>query len=63
MIAKVLLVDDESPFVEALAKRLKLRELEVAIALSGPEALEKLEHELHNRRGSARRKDAGNGRH
>jgi DNA-binding NtrC family response regulator len=43
MIAKVLLVDDESPFVEALAKRLKLRELEVAIALSGPEALEKLE--------------------
>jgi DNA-binding NtrC family response regulator len=45
MIAKVLLVDDESPFVEALAKRLKLRELEVAIALSGPEALEKLEND------------------
>ena len=45
MIAKVLLVDDESPFVEALAKRLKLRELEVAIALSGPEALQKLEND------------------
>ena len=45
MIAKVLLVDDESPFVEALAKRLKLRELEVGIALSGPEALQKLEND------------------
>jgi DNA-binding NtrC family response regulator len=45
MIAKVLLVDDESPFVEALAKRLKLRELDVAIALSGPEALQKLEND------------------
>ncbi|MCX5874193.1 MAG: response regulator [Deltaproteobacteria bacterium] len=42
MIAKVLLVDDESPFVEALAKRLTLREIQVSIALSGPEALEKL---------------------
>jgi DNA-binding NtrC family response regulator len=45
MIAKVLLVDDESPFVEALAKRLKLRELEVTIALSGPEAIQKLEND------------------
>ena len=43
MIAKVLLVDDESPFVEALSKRLTMRELHVSIALSGPEALEKLE--------------------
>jgi DNA-binding NtrC family response regulator len=43
MIAKVLLVDDESPFVEALSKRLTMRELQVSIALSGPEALEKLE--------------------
>jgi DNA-binding NtrC family response regulator len=45
MIAKVLLVDDESPFVEALSKRLTMRELQVSIALSGPEALEKLEHD------------------
>jgi len=43
MIAKILLVDDESPFVEALSKRLTMRELHVSIALSGPEALEKLE--------------------
>ncbi len=43
MIAKILLVDDESPFVEALSKRLTMRELQVSIALSGPEALEKLE--------------------
>lgn len=42
MIAKVLLVDDEAPFVEALAKRLTLREIQVSTALSGPEALEKL---------------------
>ncbi len=45
MIAKILLVDDESPFVEALSKRLTMRELQVSIALSGPEALEKLEHD------------------
>jgi len=40
------LVDDESPFVEALSKRLTMRELQVSIALSGPEALEKLGHDL-----------------
>ncbi len=45
MIAKILLVDDESPFVEALSKRLTMRELQVSIALSGPEALEKLEQD------------------
>jgi DNA-binding NtrC family response regulator len=45
MIAKVLLVDDESPFVEALSKRLTMRELMVSTALSGPEALDKLEHD------------------
>ena len=43
MIAKVLLVDDEEPFVETLAKRLTKRELNVLTAFSGPEALEKLE--------------------
>jgi DNA-binding NtrC family response regulator len=45
MFAKVLLVDDESPFVEALAKRLTLRELQVSIAFSGPEAIQKLEND------------------
>jgi len=43
MIAKVLLVDDEEPFVETLTKRLTKRELNVLTAFSGPEALEKLE--------------------
>jgi DNA-binding NtrC family response regulator len=47
MITRVLLVDDEAPFVEALAKRLAKRELDVSIALSGQEALEKLEANLH----------------
>ncbi len=43
MIAKVLLVDDEEPFVETLGKRLTKRELNILKAFSGPEALEKLE--------------------
>jgi len=38
----VLLVDDEAPFVETMAKRLSKRELAVQTALSGEEALEKL---------------------
>jgi DNA-binding NtrC family response regulator len=42
MIAKVLLVDDEEPFVETLAKRLTKRELNVLTAFSAPEAFEKL---------------------
>lgn len=44
-IAKVLLVDDEVPFVETMTKRLTKRELEVYQAFSGSEALEKLNHE------------------
>ena len=47
MHAKVLLVDDEAPFVEALTKRLTKRELTVVIAFSGAEALEKLERDTH----------------
>jgi DNA-binding NtrC family response regulator len=43
MFARVLLVDDEAPFVEALSKRLDKRGLTVTTAFSGPEALEKLE--------------------
>jgi DNA-binding NtrC family response regulator len=38
----VLLVDDEASFVDALAKRIAKRELKVATALSGSEALDKL---------------------
>jgi DNA-binding NtrC family response regulator len=41
-IAKVLLVDDEVPFVEALSRRLDKRDLEIVPAYSGPEALKAL---------------------
>jgi len=41
-IAKVLLVDDEVPFVEAMTRRLNKRDLDVSQAFSGAEALEKL---------------------
>ncbi len=39
---KLMLVDDESPFLEALAKRLAKRGIEVSTAMSGEEALERL---------------------
>ncbi|MBW2051713.1 MAG: response regulator [Deltaproteobacteria bacterium] len=41
-IAKVMLVDDEVPFVEAMTKRLTKRDLNVISAYSGQESLEKL---------------------
>lgn len=41
--ARVLVVDDEIPFVETMTKRLLRRELEVVSAFSGKEALRKLE--------------------
>ena len=41
-IANVLLVDDEIPFVETMTKRLVKRELNIASAFSGEEALAKL---------------------
>jgi two-component system response regulator CpxR len=40
---RVLLVDDESQFVEALAERLQLRGFEAFIANDGPAALDLLE--------------------
>ena len=43
MRIRVLLVDDEEDFVETLAQRLEVRDFEVATALSGAEALERLE--------------------
>jgi len=39
---KVLLVDDETDFVETLVKRLRKRKLEVSAASSGKEALDSL---------------------
>lgn len=41
-IATIMLVDDEVPFVEAMTKRLKRRDLEVEQAFSGQEAIDKL---------------------
>ena len=43
MKIRVLLVDDEEDFVETLAQRLEVRDFEVATALSGADALERLE--------------------
>lgn len=43
MLTTVLLIDDESPFVEALAKRLVKRGFVVITSSSGPEALAKLQ--------------------
>jgi len=45
MIAKVLLVDDEAAFIEALGQRLDRRGLKVTTALSGSEALQKLDED------------------
>lgn len=45
-LARILLVDDETPFIEALSKRLSKRDLLVLTATSGPEALDKLKTEL-----------------
>jgi DNA-binding NtrC family response regulator len=39
---KVLLVDDEKEFVETLADRLKMRDIESSVAYDGPEALSAL---------------------
>ena len=46
-IAKVLLVDDERPFVETMIKRLNKREVEILPAYDGREALEQLEKDSH----------------
>ena len=41
-IAKILLVDDEKPFVDTLMKRLKKRDVEIEAAYNGQEALDHL---------------------
>jgi DNA-binding response OmpR family regulator len=43
---RVLLVDDEKDFVQALAERLELRGLEISLAFDGEQAL-RLVSELH----------------
>jgi DNA-binding NtrC family response regulator len=44
MKIRVLLVDDEEEFVEALAERLSMRDYDVTTSLRGEDALEKLRH-------------------
>ncbi len=44
-LAKVLLVDDEVPFVETMVKRLSRRDFDLLTAYSGQEALEVMEKE------------------
>jgi DNA-binding NtrC family response regulator len=47
MKPKILIVDDEEKFVSYLSKRLKMREYDVAVSLSGEDALEKVkEHDF-----------------
>ena len=43
MTIRVLLVDDEEDFVDALAQRLEVRDFDVTTALSGADALERTE--------------------
>jgi len=45
MSEKVLLVDDEKDFLEAMSERMKARDMEVTTASSAKEALEKIEQE------------------
>ncbi|RLB99916.1 MAG: response regulator [Deltaproteobacteria bacterium] len=45
MSEKVLLVDDEKDFLEAMSERMKSRDMEVTTASSAKEALEKIEYE------------------
>ena len=44
-IANVLLVDDEVPFVEAMARRLNKRDINITTAFSGSEALDVIERD------------------
>ncbi|MGD8520403.1 MAG: response regulator [Desulfobacterales bacterium] len=44
MKIRVLLVDDEEEFVQALSERLALRDYDITTSLSGDDALEKIKH-------------------
>jgi DNA-binding NtrC family response regulator len=43
---KVLMVDDEEDFVQTLAERMKMRDLTPELALSGEQALERVEDDV-----------------
>jgi DNA-binding NtrC family response regulator len=47
-IAKLLLVDDETAFLDAMARRLKKRDFEIFTATSGLDALEMLNNDGEN---------------
>jgi DNA-binding NtrC family response regulator len=44
MKTRVLIVDDEEEFVQALSERLTIRDYDVTTSLSGEDAIEKLKH-------------------
>ena len=44
MKTRILIVDDEEDFVQALSERLKIRDYDVTTALSGDDAIEKVKH-------------------
>jgi len=46
MKPRILIVDDEEMFVQALADRLKLRDYDVTTSLSGEDAIEQVKHYL-----------------
>ncbi len=48
MAEKVLLIDDEEDFVEALAERMKARGMDVTASTSGREAISKVENESYD---------------
>ena len=48
MAEKVLLIDDEEDFVEALAERMKSRGMDVTASTSGREAIRKVEKESYD---------------
>ena len=48
MTEKVLLIDDEEDFVEALAERMKTRGMDVTSSTSGRDAIQKVEQEAYD---------------
>ncbi|MGD9973110.1 MAG: response regulator [Desulfatirhabdiaceae bacterium] len=48
MTEKVLLIDDETDFLEIMSERMKAREIDVTTASSAKEALKQVEHESYD---------------
>jgi DNA-binding NtrC family response regulator len=61
-IAKILLVDDEVPFVETMIKRLTKREMDVIAGLQWGRGAGQAERAAPHRGGDSGRQDAGHGR-